>query len=84
MRLGSRVAVAVVQASDSAPIRPLAQELPYDACVDIKKKKKKIASWYTAWICRNLYIHRNTVGAQWAKNLTSIHENSVSIPGLIQ
>ena len=37
MWLGAIVAVAVVQASATAPIRPLAQELPYATSVAIKK-----------------------------------------------
>ena len=42
MRLGSRVAVAVVQASScSSLIQPLAWEPPYAACVALKSKKKK-------------------------------------------
>ena len=37
MQLGSGIVVAV------APIRPLACELPYAACVALKRKKKKVA-----------------------------------------
>ena len=40
MRLGSLVAVAVVQAY-TAPIRPLTWEVPYGLGAAIKKKKKK-------------------------------------------
>ena len=35
------VAVAVVQASAAALIRPLAQELPYAVSMVVKRKKKK-------------------------------------------
>ena len=40
MQLGSRVDVAVAEASAAAPIRPLAQELPYVAGSALKKEKK--------------------------------------------
>ena len=45
MCLGSGVAMAVAQATATAPIQPPAQELPYatDAAIKKKKKKKKIS-----------------------------------------
>ena len=44
MRLGSRIAVALVWAAATAPIRPLAWELPYAVGATLKNKKtnKKI------------------------------------------
>ena len=41
MKLGSGVAVAVLQALSAAPVQPLAWELPYAAGV-AKEKKRKI------------------------------------------
>ena len=40
MRLGSRVAVAVVKAGATAPIRSLAWEPPYAAGAALKRKKQ--------------------------------------------
>ena len=59
----------------TAPIRPLAWEPPYavGAAQEVakRKKKKKCCCGFP-------------VMAQRAKNLTSIHENTSSIPGLVQ
>ena len=41
MWLGSGVAVAVMQASATAVIRPLAWELPYAAGAAVKRKRKE-------------------------------------------
>ena len=40
--LGSDIAVAVVKAAATAPIRPLAWELPHAAGAALKKEKKRI------------------------------------------
>ena len=39
--LGSSISVAVVWASATAPIGPLARELPYTTGAAVKRKKKK-------------------------------------------
>ena len=57
----------------AAPIRPLAWELPYAVGAALKKKKKKKKKKRGSSYCGSVET-----------NLTSIHEDVSSIPGLAQ
>ena len=70
---GSGVAAAVAQVTAVAPIQSLTWELPYTAGVAIKTNKQT-----------NKQNSGVPAVAQQVKNLTSIHEDAGSIPGLVQ
>ena len=53
MQLRSSVAMAVAKTSATAPIRPLAQELPYATGAVIKRNKIKVS-----WLMKDIIIMR--------------------------
>ena len=79
MRLGSCVAVAVARMAAAALIQLLAWEIPYAAGATLKKKKTNNKQQTTTTM-KPGSCHCDTVET----NMTSIHEDVGSIPGLAQ